>query len=107
MKVNQELVERVIHHQADTDATVADLEYAYRQSEAKAEEILATMFLHSEGTVAERQAIAKASREYQTAKAEELAAFRDWRKLRNKRETGNNIIEVWRSIEASRRAGNV
>jgi hypothetical protein len=64
-------------------------------------------FLASEGTVAERQALAGTSLDYRAALEKLEAAYVDLELLKAKRQRAILTLEVWRSLNSNRRAGIV
>jgi len=76
------------------------LEEGIKQAQAHA-------FLLAEGTVAERDAKAKASLKYAEAVDAHLKAFVQFKKLDNKRNHEVRVIDIWRTLSSNRRQGNM
>lgn len=90
---------------AETDeaaaAAKADMERAeYRMKTTKSQ-----VFLHEEGTVAERQAKADAHGTVSAAATAYFEAIRAYTLLANKRETERIVMDTWRTVQANRRHG--
>jgi len=64
-------------------------------------------FLASEGTVAERQALAGTANDYRAALEKLEAAYFELELLKAKRMRATLTLEVWRSLNSNRRAGIV
>jgi hypothetical protein len=77
------------------------------RAEAKAEAIKDTIFLHEEGSVADRSAKARTAKVYQDAMDDYFKSRRRMKGVENKRKTEIIIVDVWRSLNSSRRQGNV
>jgi hypothetical protein len=60
-----------------------------------------------EGTVEDRKRACKAAPEVAKAKEEYFTAVRGFENLRAQRKTAELLIETWRTVEASRRVGNI
>ncbi len=102
--ITQEKVEKVLTYMAETDEQ-------YASAKARAESIKyrlkvqeAVAFQLSVGSVAERGAAAKTSKEYLDLLHDLDGAVLDRETIGTKRETGKLIIEVWRSEFSARKA---
>ena len=107
MKLTDDRAEKAMRYLASTDEEAANLRALAEIAEAKAKAVRDSVFMLSEGTVAERQAIAGSCEQYREAMAEYFDALRAYDAVRNKRTTEAILIECWRSVQANRRAGNV
>lgn len=105
--INESRLEKAMHYLAQTDEKAADLKADVERSEYKAKVTKATTFLHLTGTVAEREAGATQANETQDAYRAHFQAIRDYQATANKRELERLVVEVWRTFQANRRAGNV
>ena len=105
--ISKERLEKALTFLAETDETFAYHKTHVAQTDHKAKAIKSAMFLRFDGTVAERTAKAESSDEYQDALEIYFTALNALEKLKNKRQTESIVIEVWRSLESSRRQGNV
>jgi len=93
----------VLTYLATTDDKFASAKAQLESTEILRKRVRAKLFLASEGTVAERQAEAEISDETQAADDAYVSALREFESLKATRQRGDLIIEVWRSLEASRR----
>jgi len=64
-------------------------------------------FLLAEGTVAEREAKALASPKYADAVLAWTEALKQFKKIDNERNHEMRVIEIWRSLQANRRMGQI
>ena len=64
-------------------------------------------FLLADGTVAEREAKAKASLKYNQAVLDHIQAFKDFKLIDNQRNHEIRIIDIWRTLSSNRRQGNM
>lgn len=99
----EDRVEKCLHYLADTDehfanvkASVGALEHAIKIAEAHG-------FLLSDGPQEQRRAAARSAPEYKNAIDSWENAKADYHLLEAKRNRAITEIEVWRSLNASRR----
>ena len=107
MNISDDRLQKALTYLAETDEPCADLKANTERAEFKAEAIRDAIFLRTDGTVAERTAVAKASQEYADAKEAQFIVLAQYEAMRNKRTTEAIVVDVWRSMESSKRAGNV
>ena len=105
--ISRDRMEKSLKYLAESDE-----EFAYHKTHAlkmerKAKSVFRAMFLAHSGTVAEREAKADASQEYQDASEAEFAAKLTLEHIKAKRDTEALVIDVWRSLNADQRKGNV
>jgi actin-related protein len=105
--IDEARLAKALTYLATTDEELAELMDAMDRAEAKAEAIKDTVFLHEEGSVADRSAKARTAQVYQDAMDEYFKARREYTGKQNKRKTETIIVDVWRSLNAARRQGNV
>jgi hypothetical protein len=105
--IDEDRLAKALRFLATTDEELAELMDAMDRAEAKAEAIKDTVFLHEEGSVADRSAKARTAQVYQDAMDEYFKARREYNGKQNKRKTETIIVDVWRSLNAARRQGNV
>jgi hypothetical protein len=98
-------MERALKYLAETDQDVAEAKGEILRLENLIKRVQYRLFLSSSGSVEARKAEAGKSEE--TAKLEEelVSATVKYEGLRAKRDTERTVIEVWRSLESSRRQG--
>lgn len=100
-------MEKALTYLAETDEKAASLLSVSERYEFKARAIKDAMFMHLDGTVAERAAAAGSHAEYLAAMDCYFHALRDFHAVKNKRQTESLIVDVWRSLSANRRQGQV
>lgn len=105
MIVSDEIMEAALKRLATTDDLSAELHVKAERAEFKAKAIKDAVFLRTEGSVAERQAIAGSSGDYATAMEEYFGALQAHEALRNERNRKIIVIECWRSLNSARTKG--
>lgn len=105
--ISDDRLQAAMVYRAETDLTCAELETEVARQEFKIKQIKAQVFLHSEGTVDARKAEAELSEATLDAEENYLQAMQDFKAMKYKRETENQVIELWRSLNANRRQGNI
>lgn len=90
---------------AETDAQVAELHAAVERAEYRAKAVKDAIFLRSEGSVGERNAIAGTHAEYVTAMESYFAALQSHETLKNNRAREFLICDIWRSFSSARTKG--
>ncbi len=105
--ITEDRLAKALTYLATTDEDVAQLLVDMERAEYKAEAIRDTIFLHLEGSVADRQAKAKTATEYAAAKDAEFAARLKFKAMENKRKTENVVIDAWRSLNKAKSQGNI
>lgn len=105
MLMNDEIVEAALSRIAKTDELAAELHMRVEQAEFRAKAIKDAIFLHEEGSIAERTAKAGISKEYAEAMDTYFAALQAHEALRNERTRKFAVIEVWRSYSSARTKG--
>jgi hypothetical protein len=100
-------MEKSLTYLATTDASCAELKANVARSEYLAKLAEAIAFKTADGTVEEKKARAKISEESQKAWDRHFTAIAEYEKVRAKRETEVLVVDVWRSMNANRRVGNV
>ena len=106
-KINVERMEKGLKYRATTDEPCAKLKESVERAAFKAKRVKASIFLHEEGTVAERNAKAEDSHEYDEAMEGYFRSLASHEAMKNKRATEEIVIEVWRSLNAGRNRGNI
>jgi hypothetical protein len=103
--ISEDRAEKALRYLAETDLPCAEAKADMERAEFKAKAVKQQTFLHSSGTVAERQATAEASEEHSAAQNDYFASIKVYSHMANKRETERIVLDCWRSIQANRRAG--
>ena len=103
--ISQQRLEKALTYLAETDEPLAEAKGDILRLENLIKRVNYRLFLSAEGSVEARKAHAGKSEE--TAKLEEelVNATVRYEGLRAKRETEATVVEVWRSLNASRRLG--
>jgi hypothetical protein len=105
MLVTDERLETALGRLAKTDALSAELHMKMERAEFKAKAVKDAVFLRSEGSVAERQAVAGTSGDYTVAMDEYFTALQAFDTIKNERAREVLVIEVWRSLNSARNKG--
>jgi hypothetical protein len=106
--ISEDRLEKALTFLARTDETAAELKTEVERKSYLLDLIRKKMFLDATGSsVEQRKAVAETSLEVQKANEEYLDAYLEWEKVSAKRKTEAIVVEVWRSINANRRVGNV
>jgi hypothetical protein len=90
---------------AETDAAVAELHANVERAEFRSKAIKDAIFLRSEGSVAERNAIAGTHPEYSAAMETYFAALQAHDTMKNERSREVLVVDVWRSLSSARTKG--
>jgi len=106
-QLNENRIEMALTRLSESDddhaawgGQVKYLEEGIKQAQAHA-------FLLAEGTVAERDAKAKASLKYAEAVEAHTKAYVQFKKIDNARNHEIRIIDIWRTLSSNRRQGNM
>ena len=105
--ITEQRLTQALKYLAETDEPAAKAKAYMLGLEGQEKTILATQFLGIEGTVAVRDATARTTQAYATWLTQYKESVYDFEILRNKRSTEALIVEVWRSLNANQRRGNV
>lgn len=103
--ISQDRMEKALRFLAETDEVVAELEGEMLRTEYRHGLVKDRVFLTCEGTIAERQARAESSNDALAAHEEYISSLVSLKKIKAKRATEEQVIQVWRSQESSRRQG--
>ena len=105
--ISDDRLQKALTYLATTDESAARARALMEGLSDQRKTVKAIGFLDASGTRDERESSAYVSSEYREhGKRYEDAVF-EYEALRNKRSTEALIVEVWRSEQANRRAGNV
>ena len=105
MLITDKRLEAALTMLAKSDEAVAELHAQVERAEFKAKAIKDAIFLRSEGSVAERQAIAGTAEEYTAAMNAYFTALAEHEKMRNQRNREVLVVDVWRSMSSARTKG--
>ena len=98
-------VEKSLKYLATTDEAYAKSTARVKALEYEVKTIKALAFLDAQGTVGERTAISEASSAFRAWINDYENAFADMKIMETKRKRAELVIDVWRSLNASRRQG--
>ncbi len=90
---------------AQTDGPVADLHAEVERADYRSKAVKDAIFLRSEGSVAERNAIAGTHPEYSAAMEKYFEALARHEAMKNERSREVLIVDVWRSMSSARTKG--
>ena len=105
--IDEAQMEKALHHLAGTDDEYARAKMDLERAEILRKRTRSRVFLTEAGTVAERNAAAETSEEVGVADDAYIAAIGKYEGLKASRQRAELIIEVWRSLNAARRRGNL
>jgi hypothetical protein len=105
--ISKDRLEKALTFISETDEKAAELKTDVERASYKAKKVKATLFVHGEGSVEMRKALAETWKDAVDADNEYLQAHQDSQALENKRKTVLLFVDVWRSLNASRRQGNI
>jgi len=107
--VTNEKVGKALHYLATTDEDYAKAKGLMDGLKKQEDTILAMEYLAqpSDKGVSDRNKAALTAQAYTVWREKYEQAVIDYELYRNKRATAETIIEVWRSLNANRRTGNV
>ena len=101
--ITQDRMESAMEYLAETDEEYANEKAQVERSEILRKRVRARVFLSSSGTVAERERLAEVSPEAEQADADYCKTVALYETLRAKRQRAEIVIDVFRTLEASRR----
>lgn len=105
MLIDDDRLERALVKLAQSDELVARLHAEVERSEYRAKAVKDAIFLRSDGSVAERNAIAGTHLEYAAAMEAYFIAMQTHEALRNERSREVIVIDVFRSLNSARTKG--
>ena len=103
MNLDESHVEQKLKFLAETDARYSQLYAAKDAYKERVKLYKAKAFLESTGTIAERQAKADSHPDVERAINEHEDMTADFVLLKSERDRAETVIDVWRSLNASRR----
>jgi len=104
---SEDRLQKALTYLAETDEPAAKAKAYVKGLEQRRKTVKAFAFLSAAGTMAEKEAKAYASPEYEEVTQAIENAVADAELYFNKRSTEMLIVEVWRSVNAGRRKGNM
>ena len=103
--VEAENVEAAMFYLAETDGLYATAKTDVKRTEILRKRVRARVFLQSDGTVAQREAVAETHADTELADGEHFDAVAKFETLHARRERAALVIDLYRTLEASRRKG--
>lgn len=107
MLIDDDRLQRSLVKLAQTDAPIAELHANVERCEYRAKAVKDAIFLRSEGSVAERNAIAGTHPEYSAAMEAYFAALQAHDTMKNERSREVLVVDVWRSLSSARTKGMI
>jgi len=105
--LNEARVERAMATLAETDMQAADSKVMVLRTEQKIKTVKALVYSALEGSIEDKKQKVELNSDVQKAYDDHFTAVRDYEIVRNRREREVLVVELWRSVNASRRQGNV
>lgn len=105
--ITEERASKALRYLATTDEETAEAKVNVARCEYRCKLTRAAVVLESEGSVAAREAQAEVSERVQKAEEERFKALGVFEHLKAKRATEEWVMDLWRSLNANRRQGNV
>lgn len=105
MLIPDSRLEQALTKLAQTDGPIAELHANVERAEFRAKAIKDAIFLRSEGSVAERNAIAGTHPEFSAAMESYFSALQSHDAMKNERSREVLIVDVWRSLSSARTKG--
>lgn len=105
MLIPDKRLEEALKKLAETDAPIAELHANVERMEYRAKAVKDAVFLRSEGSVAERNAIAGTHPEFTAAMENYFTALQAHDTMKNERSREVLVIDVWRSLSSARTKG--
>ena len=107
MEITQNLMEKALAYLAETDVEYADAKGLLEELAISCKRMRQRAFTLATGTVAERNALAEDTPGVVKADCEWISQVRAFEVLKQKRARAVLTIDIWRSLNASRRQGNI
>lgn len=105
--ISDERLSKALTYISETDQTHAELKTDVERQQYKLKKIKAAIFSVESGNNEERKSAAETSESTQDQVDNYLDSLERFNEVDNKRKTELLIIEVWRSLNANRRQGNI
>jgi hypothetical protein len=105
--ISEDRLQKALTYLASTDEPSAELKGNVARQEYVCKLVRAQEYVLAQGTAELRKAIAEKSQRTVEAQNTWANAIVEFEKIKAKRATEELIVEVWRSINANRRQGNV
>lgn len=103
LDIDEERIGKAMRYLAETDLPYAEAKAALESAEILRKRVRARVFLTEDGTVAERQAEAETHHDTEAADDQYVQAIKAFEELKARRQRAELLVDVWRSLEATRR----
>jgi peroxiredoxin len=101
--IDQKRMEAAMEFLADTDEEFAQEKMELEKAAILQKRSRARCFLMADGSVEQRKATAETAADTQAADDAYIACVKVYETLRAKRQRAELVLDIWRSLEASRR----
>lgn len=101
--ISQPRMEKALVYLAETDEEAAELQADMERHEFKARAVKDALIKHGQGGLGDRTAAAGCEQAYMDAMEAYFQSVAAFRAVANKRHTEEIVIDVYRTLEASRR----
>lgn len=101
--VTDQQLEESLNYLSDTDEEFAKAKKNLEGYEKYVDLLKSQEFLESEGNVEERKSSAKVSEKVKAAQRKYLDALEHYEIIKNKRDTAQIVVWIWRSLKSSER----
>ena len=105
--ITDDRLQKALTYLATTDEDAALAKARVEECGNTCKRARALAYLAADGAVKERESKAEISPAVEAAEGARIDAVLAFERLKNKRGTEERIVEVWRSLGANRRAGNI
>lgn len=92
-----------MNYLATTDQSYSERRADLQLSEIICKRVRARIFLTGDGSVEQRKAVAETNEEVVAADMAYINALRSYESIKARRQRAELVIDIWRSLEASRR----
>ena len=103
LDLDEDRIGKALRYLAETDLNYAEAKAALESAEILRKRVRARVFLVEDGTVAERNAEAETHCDAEAADDQYVQAIKTFEELKARRQRAELLIDVWRSLEATRR----
>lgn len=106
-RLNEDRVERAMATLAETDMQAADAKVMVLRTEQKIKTVKAVVYAALEGSIEDKKQKVELDETVKAAWEDYFTAVRDHEIVKNRREREVLVVELFRSINANRRMGNM
>jgi hypothetical protein len=106
-QLNEARIHQALIFLAETDIKDAELSGQEKELSEGLKSVKSALYLDATGTDGVRKAMAEASEVYSANVREWVECWTKWKTLNNQRQHEIRLIDLFRTLEASRRKGNI